>query len=108
MSGARFVSAVVAVARRLPDVEEDVACKGTAVESRAFKTQKKTFLFLGKTTLRLKLKASLTEAKKLAKHSPERFDVGSSGWVKVTFEDQPPPVTLLRHWVTESHRLCSG
>ncbi len=103
MSAARLIQALSAVAHKLPHVEE-VASEGDA-QTRAFKTNNKAFLFLGVTTLRVKLETSLTEATKLAKHSPERFDVDAQGWVTVTFGEMPPPETLLRHWIGESHAL---
>jgi hypothetical protein len=49
-------------ALRCPDVEEGIACKGTAVECSAFKARKKTFLFVRAEDARVKLHESLVEA----------------------------------------------
>lgn len=88
------------IALALPDVEQGVACAGTALESRTFATGKKSFLFLSKTQARLKLGASAPEGKKLG------FAVGANGWVTIPL-DAVPPVSVLRRWIAESHRLMS-
>jgi YjbR len=93
---------------RFPEVEEGIACKGTAIECVTFHTRKKTFLFVGKAELRLKLDESLAMAAKLAKTEPERFVVGGTAWIKVTFSpDSPPPLDILERWIDESYRLIA-
>ncbi len=89
------------LASQLPDVEEGVACAGTALESRTYKAKKKAFLFLGEDHARMKLDASAKEAKKLG------FEVGANGWVKVPL-DEAPPKAVLERWVAESHALMAG
>ncbi|HEY8078429.1 MAG TPA: hypothetical protein VIF62_30075 [Labilithrix sp.] len=89
------------LASQLPDVEEGVACAGTALESRTYAAKKKTFLFVGKEHARLKLDASAKEAKKLG------FAVGANGWVKIPL-DEAPPKAVIERWVAESHALIAG
>jgi hypothetical protein len=92
-----------------PGAEEGIACKGTAVESSAFKARKKTFLFLSAAHARLKLRESLVEAAELATKEPSRYEVGSLGWIKITLGHAPdPPLDLLKRWIDESHRVVVG
>ena len=107
MSTGQVIEALTAIALRLPDVQEHVDNKGTPEESREFKTKTKTFLVLGKTAFRLKLRESLDEAEKIAATSPDRYAIDADGWIQVTFDDKPPPIPTLRHWIGESHRVCS-
>jgi hypothetical protein len=95
-------------ASQFPGVEETIACRGTAVESSAFKVGKKTFLFLRAADARLKLEQSLSEAAKLAKKEPSRYSAGAMGWIKVELMPEPPPLDLLRRWIDESYRLMSA
>jgi len=96
-----------------PDVEEGIACKGTALESSTFKARKKAFLFVqpkdGGMKLRLKLDTLAPEAKKLAAKEPDRYGVGAKGWVAATFgPDEAPPKGLLERWIAESYRIVVG
>lgn len=105
----RIVQALRRLATRFPDVEEGIACKGTAIESSAFKARKKTFLFLNASLARLKLRESLAEATQLASREPTLYGVGSLGWVAVKLDlDAAPPLELLERWVGESYRLIVG
>ena len=80
-----------------PDVKEEIACKGTKVESAVFRVKKKSFLFLGNGVLRLKLTSSLPE--------PTRYNAGAGGWIKVTYgPDQPLQLDVLKKWVEESYQ----
>jgi hypothetical protein len=96
------------IALRHPAVEEAVACKGTAIESAAYKVRKKAFLFVGAAVARMKLGSSVAEAKKLAKKSPGSCEVGAGGWTAVHFGPQAPPLGVLERWVDESYRLFAG
>jgi hypothetical protein len=108
VSSRSVIEALTAVALHLPYVEEHVEGKGSPDETREFRTKDETFLFLGKTVLRLKLHESLEEAKKIAATSHDhRYEIEPDGWVKITFGDKPPPIPTLRHWISESHRLCA-
>ncbi|HYF48981.1 MAG TPA: hypothetical protein VEJ63_06230 [Planctomycetota bacterium] len=68
------------IAQRNPDVEEGVACAGTALESTSYKTANKAFLFVSSRELRLKLENSGEQAAELAKAEPQRYKVGANGW----------------------------
>jgi hypothetical protein len=94
------------IALRQADVEETIACKGTAIESAAYKTRKKSFLFVGADVARLKLDASVGEAKKLSKEGA--CEVGAGGWVAVRFGPAAPPAGVLERWVGESYELFAG
>jgi hypothetical protein len=97
------------IARKHPDVEEDVACKGTAIESSVYRVGKKSFLFVRPQDARLKLEGSMPEARKLAAKEPGRFEVGKLGWVCVrAAAGMPLPVDLLGRWIEESYRISAG
>lgn len=86
-----------------PGVKEEIACKGTKVESAVFRAKKKSFLFLGNGVIRLRLHESLGEAEKLAKKDPARYSTGVGGWVKVVYKESLPiEVAVLKKWVAES------
>jgi YjbR len=92
-----------------PDAEEGLACAGTALESSAFQARKKTFLFVGPGTVRLKLEASRAEAERLAKKEPGRYAIGKLGWVTIRFADgDAPPVAMFERWIAESYGLIVG
>jgi hypothetical protein len=96
------------VALRYPEVEEGIACKGTALECRNFKARNKAFLFMSASELRLKLRESLPEAARLAAKEPDGYEVGAHGWVKVALKaDRPPSSGLLEAWIDESYRLLA-
>jgi hypothetical protein len=102
------MQALRAAAMQYPEVEEGVACKGTAIECSTFKARNKAFLFVGAKEIRLKLSQSLPEANKLADKEPGRYNVGSSGWVKVTLDRvKTPPLDTLKRWIEESYRLLA-
>ena len=90
------------------DVTEQVACKGTALESITFQRGSKAFLFLGRKggfqIVRLKLLKSEEEAKRLAKEEPGRYELGANGWAKLTLGEDSAPAKLLEKWVDESYR----
>ncbi len=70
--------------------------KGTSCTQSAFKAGKGTFLFIGPGPkgqgfkAMFKLNASMSQALKLAAESPERFEVGSTGWVTARFTAEEP------------------
>ena len=97
------------LALRHPNVEEGVACQGTAVESNAFKIKKKTFLFARDVDLMLKLQASIPEANACATGDPLRYRPGKGGWVSVKFDGGVlPPKDLLTRWIAESYQLMAA
>lgn len=89
------------IALALPGVDEGIACAGTALESRTYRVNEKSFLFVSEKTARLKLSASCAEARRLG------CEVGASGWVKLAL-DGLPAAGVLRRWIRESHALAAG
>jgi hypothetical protein len=104
----KIMQALQKIALRFPQAQEGIACAGTAAECRSVTAGNKAFLFLGKTEVRLKLRASLLEASKLASKAPDRYEVGVHGWIKLTFaDDESPPLDVLERWIDESYRLLA-
>jgi hypothetical protein len=102
------LEALRAIAARYPDVEEGIACKGTAVESVTCKVRKRAFLFLRPAAVMLKLRESLGEASGLARKEPGRYSAGSGGWVTVREPDAAPlPMDMMKRWIGESYGLMS-
>lgn len=108
-STAKYVQALRKFAMKHDDVEEGIACAGTALECATFKTNKKAFLFLGTANARLKLQDSLAEAAKLAKAEHDRYKAGANGWVEVKFAgDEAPPLDVMTRWIDESYQLMAA
>ncbi len=84
------------IARSLPEVETGVACAGTALESRTYKVDGKAFLFVSAKEARLKLDASVDEAR------ARGFLVGKNLWATLPLE-WLPPVRVLAKWIAESY-----
>ena len=92
----------------------DVA-KGTSCTQSSFKAGKGTFLFIGPGPkgqgfkAMFKLDASMPQAEKLAAESPERFEVGSTGWVTARFTaEEPLPERIWEKWLAESYDVTIG
>jgi len=98
-------------ALRLPGAAEDIACAGTSLECRTITAGGKTFLFLPKTEIRLKLRDSLPEAEALAAAEPETYRVGAHGWVTIRLSiaeaAADPALDRLERWLVESFRLIA-
>jgi hypothetical protein len=93
-------------ALRQPDVEQAIACRGTALESASFKVRGKAFLFLRPTTAMLKLGDSLAEATRLAVKEPALCKVGSGAWVTIALDgDNSINAKVLAGWVAESYSI---
>lgn len=97
-------------ASTLPGVAE-----GTSCTQSAFKAGKGTFLFIGPGPkgegfkAMFKLAASMPQAKKLAAERPDRFQVGTTGWVTARFTaEEPLPATIWKPWLHESHAVTCG
>jgi hypothetical protein len=90
------VQDLATIALRLPDVQQGVACAGTALESRTFTVAGKAFLFVSAKDARLKLTESVHAARERG------FVVGANGWTRLPL-DALPPAALLRRWIAESH-----
>ena len=89
------------IALALVDVDQGIACAGTALESRTYRTRKKAFLFVSTKQARLKLETSAPEARKLG------CAVGANGWVTLPL-DALPAAPIVKRWIAESHALSSG
>ena len=96
-------------AAKLPNVVVGTSCTQTS-----FKTHgKSAFLYIGEQGGRykamFKLDASISEAQRLAKDSPDDFQVGSTAWVTARFSnDQPLPKKLWTKWLKESYGLTTN
>ncbi len=89
--------------------------KGTSCTQSSFKAGKGTFLFIGPGPkgkgfkAMFKLNASMPQALKLAAENPERFDVGSTGWVTARFTaEKPLPKRIWGKWLAESYDVTCG
>jgi hypothetical protein len=101
-------AALFKFAIRFPNAEEGIACKGTAIEQPTVDVGKKSFLFLGKARIMLKLSESIAECAKLEKAQPGVYKSGAGGWTTISIEDgNLPPIDLLKKWVEESYRLMA-
>jgi hypothetical protein len=90
-------------------VHEGVSCEGTSLEKRTVKAGNKAFVFLGVADVMVKLRASLPEARRMAKKDPSRYKAGAHGWVTARLvDDETPPMALLQRWVDESYHLLVG
>lgn len=86
--------------------------EGTSCVNRAFAAGGKNFAFLGEKAdvcrLRLKLADSIPEVEQRAATDPDRWQVGTGGWVLLTFPpSDAPKIADLRRWITESFRLLA-
>ena len=92
----------------------DIA-KGTSCNQSSFKAGKGSFLFIGPGAKGIgfkamfKLKQSMAQARKLAAKDPDRFEVGSTGWVTARFTaEKPLPKSIWAKWLQESYDICGG
>ena len=89
--------------------------KGTSCNQSSFKAGKGSFLFIGPGAkgvgfkAMFKLDRSMPQARKLASKEPDRFDVGSTGWVTARFTaEKPLPKSIWEKWLKESYDICCG
>ena len=89
--------------------------KGTSCNQSSFKAGKGAFLFIGPGLkgvgfkAMFKLKASLPQAQKLAARHPDRFEVGTTGWVTARFTAEAPlPKEIWEKWLAESYEVTCG
>ena len=90
----------------------DVA-KGTSCNQSSFKAGNGSFLFIGPGAkgvgfkAMFKLDRSMSQARKLATQEPDRFEVGSTGWVTTRFTvEKPLPKSIWEKWLQESYDIC--
>lgn len=86
--------------------------KGTSCNQSSFKAGKGSFLFIGPGAKGIgfkamfKLSESMDKARELASKDPDRFDVGSTGWVTARFSaEKPLPKTIWSKWLKESYAI---
>lgn len=94
-------------ATKLPAVVEATSCNQSS-----FKVGKGSFLFVGPGAkgkgfkAMFKLDRSMSRARKLAAEDPDRFEVGSSGWVTTRFtKEEPLPRSIWEKWLQESYEM---
>lgn len=87
--------------------------KGTSCKQSSFKAGQRAFLYIGPGAkgqvfkAMFKLKRSIPKAKKLASTWPDRFEVGSTGWVTARFTaDEPLLKSIWEAWLEESYDLA--
>lgn len=108
-SSDRAMQAMRRAALRHADVEESVACKGTAIESSRFKVGGRAFLFLRSGRVMVRLDRSQKEASSLAEKKPKSYKVASGGWTTVSFEDpKDVAIKLLEKWISESYGVAAS
>ena len=88
---------------------------GASCNQSSFKVGKRAFLFIGPGPkgvafkAMFKLDASLKQASDLAAREPDRFEVGSTGWVTARFSAEDPlPKSIWSKWMAESFALAEG
>lgn len=95
------------LAPSLADVEERVACAGTAIELASFHTGGRSFLFAQRkgelAVVRLKLDTSLAAAKAAG----GGVEVGVGNWVTCRVPLAKAPSASLKRWVRESYALSA-
>lgn len=51
----------------------------------------------------------MSQARKLASKEPDRYEVGSTGWVTARFTaEEPIPNAIWEKWLRESYDICCG
>lgn len=89
--------------------------KGASCSQSSFKAGKKAFLYIGPGAkgqgfkAMFKLERSMEQAETLALKEPDRFEVGSTGWVTTRFTAEKPLArTVWEKWLKESYELAAG
>ena len=89
--------------------------EGSACTQASFKIGGKAFLYIGPGPkgqgfkAMFKLDRSMPKAQELATKQPDRFEVGSTGWVTTRFTaEKPLPKSIWEKWLRESYELAAG
>lgn len=87
---------------------------GTSCNQSAFKVGKRAFLYIGPGAkghgfkAMFKLDQSMPKARELATTHPDRFEVGSTGWVTTRFTaEEPLSEAVWEDWLEESYELAA-
>ena len=98
------VETLCKLALSLADVEEKVACAGTAIEQASFRTGGKSFLFAQRkgdlAIVRFKLEQSIAAAQ-----ATDGVEVGKGNWTTARIPLGKAPSATLKRWVRESYAL---
>ncbi len=93
----------------------DDVVTGTSCNQSSFKTKRGSYLFIGPGAkgvgykAMFKLKDSWAQAEALATAQPDRFEVGSTGWVTTRFsEEEPLAQSVWEAWLHESYMITQG
>ncbi len=93
-------------------VEFPAVAKGTSCNQSSFKAGRGAFLYIGPGRkgygfkAMFKLERSMPHARELATTDPDRFEVGSTGWVTTRFTaEKPLPKKIWQNWLRESYEL---
>lgn len=87
---------------------------GTSCNQSSFKVGKRAFLYIGPGAkgrgfkAMFKLDQSMPQARELATTHPDRFEVGSTGWVTTRFTaEEPLSGDVWENWLEESYELAA-
>ena len=87
-----------------PETREDFPWE----EDRVIKVRSKIFVFLGDSSIGVKLTHSNQAALGLPFVRPMAYGLGRSGWVTIDLgRARKPPVDLLEAWIDESYRAVA-
>ena len=71
------------------------------------KAGKKIFVFLGDSTITLKLAEAHAAAMSVPGAKPTAYGLGKAGWVTLPLDAGAPPVDVLCDWLEESYRAVA-
>ena len=106
-SETKTIESIISMAEMMPG-----AVKGTSCNQTSFKVGKTAFLYIGPGTKGIGFKAmfkldeSMQQAIDLSSENPDRFEVGSTGWITTRFTSENPlPKKIWSPWLQESFNL---
>jgi hypothetical protein len=108
-SETKTIESIISMAEMMPG-----AVKGTSCNQTSFKVGKTAFLYIGPGAKGIGFKAmfkldeSMQQANELSSENPDRFEVGSTGWITTRFTSENPlPKKIWSTWLRESFNLSS-
>jgi hypothetical protein len=91
------------------------ATEGTSCNQTSFKVGKRAFLYIGPGPkgkgykAMFRLDALMPQARDLSNDSPERYEIGSTGWVTTRFTaDDPLSPAIWQPWLQDSYDQACG